>query len=336
MKPKSLHIAILILALGLTACGGGGATELEMTAQALGQAVSLTATAAANSGGFDAQAELESAAAQATAQAESAAAAQVVAEGLDVEAAAATAIVEDPIKAELRTYGVNPTYGHVGWIHPPAELNVTGYLQYDYVNQFIGTVAQNFVVSTDITWDTQYGTSGCGLALRSNGNKEALSQYLVVATRGANGHVVFNSMLDGKSQNAVDMYAHGLDPNFNSQNDTTNRLTVVGRGNTLTIFTNGVQIGQVVAGDQPVLVLPSIPTQPPADASAEQKAKFDQELADHDEVVAQIQGNFNPSLAIVQAETPYFDRGFVAMVALSESGTTQCQFNNSWLWIIDR
>jgi len=26
----------------------------------------------------------------------------------------------------------------------------------------------------------------------------------------------------------------------------------------------------------------------------------------------------------------------VAMVALNESGTTNCQFNNAWLWIVDK
>ena len=332
MKRKSLHLALLMLTIGLTACGGPGAPE--MTAQALSESVSLTATAGAGTG-FDAQVELEAASALATAKADEAIATQAAIVAAEAEVAAATAVIEAPIRAELPTYGIDPAYGHVGFIHPPAALVVTGYMQFDYVNQFIGTVAQNFVISTDITWDTTTGLAGCGLALRSNGNQETLSQYLVIATRGANGHVVFNSMLDGKAQNAIDYYAYGLDPKFDSHNGTTNRLTVVGRGNTITVFTNGVQIGQAVAGDAPVLVLPPIPSQPSADASEEQKAKFDKDLADHDKQVAQIQNNFKPSLAIVQSETPYFERGFVAMVALNESATTNCQFNNTWLWIID-
>jgi hypothetical protein len=334
MKLRSLSIMSAILALGLAACGGG-ASAPEMTAQALGQSISLTATAGA-SDGFDAQADLQTAVAQATEQAAAAVATQAALAGLDAEAAAATATVEAPIRAELPLYGIDPANGHVAWIHPPTALTVTGYLQHDYVNDFIGTVAQNFVVSTDITWDTTTGLAGCGLVLRSNGNQDALSQYLVIATRGANGHVVFNSMLDGKLRNGIDFYAYGLDPNFDSHNGTTNRLTVVGRGNTFTIFTNGVQIGQVVAGDQPVLVLPVAPTQPPANASAEQQTKFDQEVSKHEALVASIQSNFKPNLAVVQSETPYFERGFVAMVALNESGTTNCQFNNAWLWIVDK
>jgi hypothetical protein len=30
-----------------------------------------------------------------------------------------------------------------------------------------------------------------------------------------------------------------------------------------------------------------------------------------------------------------FDLGFVAMVALSESGLTTCQFDNSWMWVLE-
>ena len=62
------------------------------------------------------------------------------------------------------------------------------------------------------------------------------------------------------------------------QNDTTNRLAVVGSGPTISVYTNGVQIGSF-------------------DASA-------------------------------------YEKGFVAMVALSESGRTVCEFDNTWLWVI--
>ncbi len=333
MKLRSFQTAILIMIFGLAACGGP--SEQEMTAQALGQSISLTATAGAGEG-FDAQAELQAAVAEATAKAVAAEATQAAAAGISAEAAAATATAEAPIRAELPTYGIDPNNGHVGWIHPPAALSVTGYLQYDYVNQFIGTVAQNFVVSVDVTWDTTGGLAGCGLVLRSDGNKDALNQYMVIATRGANGHVLFSSMVNGKIHNTIDNYANGLDPNFNAQNGATNRITIVGRGNTFGIYTNGVQIGQIVAGDAPVLALPPVPVQPPAGASEEQLAAYNIEVADYDAVVADIQGNYNPSLAIIQKETPYFERGFLAMVAVNESGTTTCQFNNAWLWIVDK
>ena len=333
MKNKLSHIAIVVLLTGLvSACGGGGATPAEMTAQALGQSISMTATAAA-SGGLNAQGELDAVVAQATAGAEALAATQAAEAGLNAEAVAATATAEAPIRAELPTYGIDPNDGHLAWIHPPASLTVSGPFQYDYVNQYLGTVVENFVISADITW---YGVPGCGFSLRSDGKEDALSQYLVFITRFANGHTGFSTMLNGKMHNASESYANYDDPNFLVDDGATNRLTVVVRGNTLTVFTNGVQVQQIVAGDQPVLALPSVPVQPPAGASDDDVARFEQELAAHEKLVSRITGNFNANRAVLQAETPYFERGFVALVALNESGTHTCEFNNAWLWVMDK
>ncbi len=325
-------LLILVLLAGALSDCGSSETPVEMTAQALGQSISMTATAAAGSG-MDAQGELDAAVMEATASAEFLAATQAAQAGTNAEAAAATATAELPIRAELPVYGVDPETGHVAWIHPPASITVSGPFQYDYVNQYIGTVAQNFVVSADITW---HGVPGCGFALRSSGNQDALSQYLVFMTRFGNGHVAFSSMIDGELNNASESYANYLDPNFLVDDGTTNRLTVVARGNTITVFTNGVEVQQIVAGDQAYLMLPSAPTQPPAGASADELAAFDKNLAEHESLVAKITGNYKSNRSILQAETPYFERGFVALVAINESGTHTCDFDNAWLWVMDK
>lgn len=220
--------------------------------------------------------------ATATAQALAAAAAQVAASEASNAEAAATEAALAPIREDLVSYGLNPNEGRLGWIHPPELLNVEGYMGYTYANRFLATVARDFVISADITWNTQFGTTGCGFVLRTDGNEESLNQYLVIATRGAQGHVGFVTMVDGEVvlDESQDIYANGLDPLFDWQNDTTNRLTVVGRGNTFTIYTNGTEIGQVTP------------------------------------------------------ETVY-EKGFVAFVALNESGYTRCQFDNAWLWLLN-
>lgn len=335
---KGINVSKKIIGIGLVlvlaACGGGQSSQ-EMTAQALGESISLTATAAAL-GGFSSVENLQTAQAEATQKADDAAATQAAAAGLSAEAQAAIAAAEAPILAQLPTYGVNPSQGKVAWIHPPETLSVEGFMQFDYVNRFIGTVATNFVVSADITWNTSYGTAGCGFVLRSDGNKEAgLSQYLAIATRGGNGRVIFGSMELGEFKNAIDHYAYGIDPLFDWQNDATNRITIVARDETFTIYTNGTKLGEVVAGKAPVLVLPAPPVEPPAGASAADEEKFQADLAEHADVVAQAKANYQTNLALFQPDTPYFERGFVAMVALSESGTTTCTFNNAWLFVMD-
>jgi hypothetical protein len=51
--------------------------------------------------------------------------------------------------------------------------------------------------------------------------------------------------------------------------------------------------------------------------------------------VAEIQENYQKRLDAYENADTKFERGFIAMVALSESGRTLCQFDNAWLWLID-
>ena len=122
------------------------------------------------------------------------------------------------------------------------------------------------------------GLAGCGYVLRSDGNEEAINQYMVVASRGGSGTVFFVTQTGGNFFQELN-FSTDRDPQFEWQNDNTNRLTVVARGDSFTIYTNGTQIAQV-----------------------------------------------NDST---------FTRGFVAMVALSESQQTYCEFSNTWLWSLD-
>jgi len=58
--------------------------------------------------------------------------------------------------------------------------------------------------------------------------------------------------------------------------------------------------------------------------------------AEHDAVVEQIRADFRARQQALQKADTVFERGFVAMVALSQSGRkTVCEFNNGWLWLIE-
>lgn len=288
------------LSLVLAACGGADqASNQSATATALAAALQGAETPVSDGENVIAQDEtgeeeleptvtlppdenlvaVQETATAAAVQAAAAAAEDAAEESAD---AAATAAAEAPIRAELQTYGVNPDEGRLGWIHPPELLDVEGYMGYTYTNRFLATVAIDFVISADITWNTQFGTTGCGFVLRTDGNEEALNQYMVIITRGAQGHAGFVTMAEGDVilEESQDIYANGIDPLFEWQNDTTNRVTVVGRGDTFTIYTNGTEIGQVTP------------------------------------------------------ET-FYEKGFVAFVALNESGYTRCQYDNAWLWLLN-
>lgn len=264
---------------------------------------------------------------------------QAAAGPFDPAAATATAAAGEaaaaPIRAELPAYGVDPASGKLGWVHPPLTLETQGKRQYAYANDFIQVVAQDFVVSADITWNTRYGDSGCGFVLRSDGNKEAPNQYAVVITRGSSGHMIFSVMANGNVVTARDIYANWADPRFEWQNDTTNRLTVVGRGNLFTVYTNGTRLGVFDPTTPPPA--PEIPPPPPKPKTKNplQLAAYQKARAEYDTQVARIQAQYQARLKLFRSSNVVYERGLIAMIAATDNGYTQCKFNHAWLWLLE-
>jgi hypothetical protein len=338
MKQRFRATALLfVLSILVSACGPSASNVAEQsTLDAISAYVRQTSTAVAAQQ-QNPNASVETAQADATLQAQNAASTQAAIGALSAEDQAATASAEAPILAELPQYGVDPAAGRVGWIHPPVTLEVEGFMQYDYVNYFISTLAADFVVSADITWDAIGSASGCGFVLRSDGNEAALNQYLAILTRVASGHILFGTMAKGEVVTGQDIYAYNVDPNFDWQNNATNRFTVVGRGNRFFIYTNGNFVGEIDPSAPPVMPpLPPEPEAPVDTTNAEAMAAFALKKAEHDAVVEQIRADFRARQAAFRNADTTFDRGFVAMVALSQSGKKGiCTFNNAWLWLIE-
>lgn len=286
-NPVILWASALAFAMLACALGGGTTqppTEVEPTeseteplnsadVEATAYFASLTATAQARATQDQLQALTSTAFFQ-----EQDATAQARIQGEQQTSADATATAQ-PITAELSALGIGE--GELAWVHPPLTLSVEGHLQYDYANNFLQEfVPEDFVMSGDITWNTTTGLAGCGFALRSNGDTEALNQYIVILSRAGNGAVNFivqsSTVISGANTRSL---GTGADPQFQSQNDAANRLTVVARGGAFTFYTNGTEVGTI-------------------------------------------------------ADNTY-QSGYVALIALSESGTTTCTFNNTWLWLLD-
>lgn len=338
MQRFYLAIHLLVLVGVLSACGlGANSTDSarQATIEAISGEVRGTATVEAATN-LNPNAPIETAQAEATVRSQALDATQAAQAALDDESRAATATAFAPFVADLPKYGVDPSEGRPGWIHPPVTLEVDGYMSYDYINNFIATVAQDFVVSADITWNTQYGTSGCGFVLRSNGNKNALSQYMTILTRGASGHVLFVTMVDGNVVGGKDIYAYGLDPNFQWENNVTNRLTVVGRGDMFSIYSNDTLIGEIDPSTPISLpAIPPPPQQPPNVGDVDAMNLYRKQVAEQQAVATQITADYQARQREANSTDKLFERGFVAMVVLSESGRSVCTFDNTWLWLIE-
>ena len=190
-------------------------------------------------------------------------------------------------------------------------------------------------MAADITWDTQYGTSGCGFIFRSDGDQKSPSQYMVIATRLGNGHVMFGALAKGEMANQRDFYAGNLDQSFEWENGTTNRLAVVGVGPIITVYTNGVKIGEVdTTKPPPALKLPPAPIPPLDQTNLDAVKLYQKNLEEFEQLVIQLKSNYGQAVKNYGKENAVFEQGYVALLAASESGRTQCQFDNAWLWLI--
>lgn len=336
MKQKKLFIFPLVLILISLACGtSGGNTAQESTLEAISAQVRGTGTAMAAQN-LDPVAVAQTSQAEATAQSQSIIATQTAQNALGAEAQAATASAIAPILSELPNYDVDPSQGRVEWIHPPVNLEVEGFMQFDYVNYYVSSLAQDFVISADITWDAIGSESSCGFVIRSDGNEEAMNTYLATISRVGSGHFIFLTVAKGEVVTGQDIYANGLDPAFDWQNEATNRLTIVGRGNHFWVYTNGTLIGDVDPSAPPVLVLPPEPKKPEDTSNVQEMAEYALEMTSYENEVKLVKDEYNARLKALRNADTTFDRGFMALVALSRAGAkATCQFENAWLWLIE-
>ena len=324
MRRRPFETFLFVLILTSIACGaGGGNSSQESTLQAMSTNVIGSATAAVNQ-----QANADAAAR--TAQAVALSQSKPVVQTQTAEAFA-------PRLADLPKYGVDPSEGRLGWVHPPVTLDSSGFHQFEYINYFIGTLAADFVVSVDITWDIVGSIAGCGFVLRSDGNTLALNQYMIILTRVASGHVLFATMANGQVVTYHDIYARYTDKKFDWQNLSTNRLTVVGRGDRFFVYTNDTFIGEIDPTAPPGLpILPPEPEKPANQNNAQAMAEYKKNKAEYDDVVSQMKSQYAERVRAFNTSNKSFDKGFIAMVALSESGRkTQCTFNDGWLFLIE-
>ena len=72
------------------------------------------------------------------------------------------------VNADLTKYGIDPTLGHVAWVmKEPVILDGSGYAMgfFEPIKEL--GVVKDFVVQSEVTWDTSGGLSGCGYVFRA-------------------------------------------------------------------------------------------------------------------------------------------------------------------------
>jgi len=337
-----LILIISMLFVAMLACNftpEGNSDDRDATVQALSTAVSATTTAIA--------AEVQPTAMIVQPQ-------QTVPPAAEIPATPVPQVTEDvaatqaagqilaqteaafaPIRADLERYGVDPQRGQLAWVHPPLRLEIDQYMGRSFGNNFPTVIVQDFVMSADVLWDTEYGAAGCAFVFRSDGNQAKPNQYMVWMTRLTNGRVDFMVFAEGQLVGVRDFYANGIDPAFDGANGATNHLTVVGRGNRFKLYTNGELLGDADPNAPiPPLVLPEEPVIPANIGNPSVRAAYEAALNEYRQTVSRLKNEYNTRVALARKANKIFPAGIVAMGAMAESGRTMCEFNNAYLWLI--
>jgi hypothetical protein len=103
-----------------------------------------------------------------------------------------------------------------------------------------------------------------------------------------------------------------------------------------TIYSNGTKLGEANPNDPiPQLVLPDPPPKPDNLLDPAVAASYRNEMAAHRALVNRLKSEYDNRVRLWKTVDKNFERGFVALGVAAESGRTQCEFNNSWLWLMN-
>jgi len=332
-KTSFLMTVWIILTVVVTACAGAAADLSPISRTLTPMSVSVRGTMTARAGEANSSDELSTAIAKATSEASIVYATQTAIANLNSASRLATATAIAPVVVELPRYGIDPSQGYVAWLPPPVTIHLEGYQQTGFANDFQSITAGDFVMAADITWHTFNSASGCGFMFHSNGDTNHPSQYMVVITRVASGHLAFLSMVDGKIANFRSFFPGADDKSFNWLNDSTNRLAVVVRGKLIDVYTNGELIGEVDVTQPPPSSI-TVPAEPqlPAGASDAQVQDYNNQLSQSNSGMDLLTGELSQAQKNFTTSTAVLPEGFLGFVGLSQSGTMDCKFQNGWLF----
>jgi hypothetical protein len=225
----------------------------------------------------------------------------------------------------------------VAWVHKPVTIDLNGYQQSGYANDYQQITAKDFVMASDITWYTFNSLSACGFMFRSNGNANKPSQYMVVITRYANGYLGFTATVNGEMSNMRTIYLASQDKSFTWQNNATNRLAIVVRGALIDAYTNGVLVGEIDTAQPPPDSMQSPPSFAiPKNATTEQLQDYQNQIDQNQQNIDLMQSQMADARKNFAKNKPIFSEGLLGFVGVSQSRRTTCTFRNAWLFLIER
>ena len=338
MQKKIFAFLGLILLTALAyGCGASGISEsISLTLTPMSGLIRETLTARAGEEGSSDN-DLATAVAKATAKAEGIHATQTARAALNEPSRLATVTAMAPVVAELPRYGIDPGEGYVAWMHKPITLDLSGFGQTGFANDYPQITAGDFVMASDITWNTKNSISGCGFMFRLNGDQTNPSQYMVLVTRTGMGRIGWLALMDGQVSNFREYYPKDKDKSFTWFNDETNRLVVVARGDKLSLYSNGTLIDEIdITQGPPDVTLKQPPIIVPPNVLPGQLEQFRQLANEQDQGNNQSKVQLDEARKNFAIKKPFLYDGLLGFLAASVAGRTICTFQNAWLFVLNQ
>lgn len=151
-------------------------------------------------------------------------------------------VIVSEIKAQLEKIEVPTDTGSLGWVQDyPIDISLDTYGQYHYRPFAEKLVAADFVLKTDITWDTK-GLIFCGLLFRSDAdfNYGSHYQFLDMRFSGLPGWAI-EFFKDGRFVTSITQVK--FSDAINMENGGVNTLILIAEGNKFTVFINDHRLG---------------------------------------------------------------------------------------------
>jgi len=147
------------------------------------------------------------------------------------------------VSEDLTAYGLSVTQGHLGWVEKSMRVTADEYGETLYNSPDEKYSAADFVLQTELTWNTSSGLAGCGLILRAEANFEKGKQYRLLFVRLQNLPLWDMSIYDDGL--LVQDIRFQTSSALNDQQGSTNKIAVVAEGSKFTLYANSEKIGSI-------------------------------------------------------------------------------------------
>jgi hypothetical protein len=147
------------------------------------------------------------------------------------------------INKELEAVGVSPETGHLLWAQDGSDtIDLDQWQQWIYQPFAEDLTASDFVLKTDITWESSGGLVTCGLFFRSEENMDVGKQYYFEMTRLSGLPAWAISFLNyGEFQKSISKVR--TNSAIKQDPGSTNKVVLIAEGEKFTLYINDVRIG---------------------------------------------------------------------------------------------